>query len=78
MFSYDHFIGKETELAAVLMPASPDAERVVAAQPLEDLAYQILGDPNALEIVTAPDSSGGAKCFRKHVAACHSNNIQAL
>lgn len=39
------------------MPASPDAERVVAAQPLEDLAYQVLGDPNVLEIVTAPDPS---------------------
>lgn len=33
----------------------------MAAQPLEDLAYQVLGDPNILEILTAPDPSLAAR-----------------
>ena len=57
MFSYTQFICKDADIAAILMPASLDAEKVVAAQPLADLAYQALGDPNVLEIVTAPDAS---------------------
>ena len=48
-------------MAAILMPASPDVEQTVAAQPLDNLAYQVLGDPNALEIVTAPDTSLAAR-----------------
>ena len=57
MFSYTKCICTDDDIAAILIPASPDAEKVIAAQSLADLAYQILGDPNVLEIVTAPNAS---------------------
>lgn len=57
MFSYTKCICKDADIAAILMPASPDAEKVVAAQSLADVAYQVLGDPNVLEIITAPNAS---------------------
>lgn len=61
IFYFTQFVCKDADIAAVLISASPDAEVVVAAQPQEDLAYQVLGDPNVLEIVTAPDPSLAAR-----------------
>ena len=55
MFSYTHLICEEADVAAFLIPVSPDAEKAVAAQPLEDLAYQSLSDQNMLEVLPAPD-----------------------
>ena len=49
MFSNTEFICEETDIAAV------------AAQPLKDLAYQVLGDPNVLKMVTAPNPSLAAR-----------------
>lgn len=63
---------QDVDIAATLMPASPDVEKVEALQPLAGLAYQALGDPGVLEMVTTPDASLTARiaCGRKsHLAA---------
>ena len=76
--TYEHQVSctqlrcRNGDAAAILMPASSDAEKVEAPQPLAGLAYQALGDPNVLEILTAPDASLTARnaCGRtSHLAA---------